>query len=155
MRIPWVRITSDGRVALLPDRPTFHSLAFGCGIVGVLRLALVHFEVQSGQVLAGAYVATIPTALLLGRVAAARMAERTPRVYTSGIAMIGMSLNMIPGSLPTAAGPSITNAMPIGAIAVLAAGEAFTELLNRAGRRGSSPSPVGRRAVGARGKGKP
>jgi hypothetical protein len=145
LRLPYLTITPDGRLAIDLRRPTLHALVFGCGVVGLTRLLLARFSDQSPTAVVPAYLAAIPLAFALGKLTSSRMNERASRLYSSSLSAGALGLTALPGALP--AGPTgASTAMALVTVLAIATGSALVELLYRAGSR---DTPATSRRTGA------
>ncbi|MEN3310539.1 MAG: hypothetical protein V7603_6741 [Micromonosporaceae bacterium] len=133
LRIPGLRITPDGRLAVDLERPTFHALVFGSSLVALTRILLARLSQQPTGALISAYLGAIVGACVLGKLAQVRMKDRTPRLYTSGMSFTALALYAAPGALPHIVPTAASNRFAIGAMLVVGLGTTIAELLHRIG----------------------
>lgn len=143
LKIPGLRITADGRLAIDLNAPTFHTMVFGSALVGLTRIVLAPFGELPTSGLAVAYLTALASAFTLSRVAA-RMKERTPRLTSSTISVTVtvLGVNLAPGFPSTVTPTAASSLLALGAIGLLALGTAAAEVLHRIGSRPAPESPA-------------
>jgi hypothetical protein len=130
LRLP-LRITADGRVALMWPEPRLHSLVFGFNLVGLARIALARLSDQDMPELLTGYSLVLPIALSLAALAKKRMRERAPRLYASALSLVALALYTLPGTLPTITPTTLSNQVALVTMLTLASGSLTAEILHR------------------------
>jgi hypothetical protein len=133
------------RFTLDLDRPKFHTLVFGFNLVGLARVGLAKSGDHRPATLIIIYLAIIPIAVLLGRLAADRMKDRTPRIYTSVMSLCALTLNLIPDASSMIMTPAMSDLIAVVTALIVMSGTAIAEMLHRLlGDRppGSAPGQV-------------
>lgn len=107
--IPFLRVGADDRLVLDIPRPKFHFLVFGCNLIGLARVLLARLSGQADAELLAGYLAVIPVAAVLAAVASKRMRDRTPRLFTSGLSIVAVTLYALPSGVSVLPPPSVAS----------------------------------------------
>ena len=118
---PWF----ENVIMRVPAR-TYHTLVFGASLAALARVILAWLTDQSTVSIAVGYAGVVTIAFVLSK-QSARMADRTPRMFTSGFALLTFSVSSV---FPVEATVESTR-YAAATIGVLAVGTAIGELLHR------------------------
>jgi hypothetical protein len=119
--IPWVK----GVVLNVPPR-TWHTMVFGAGLIAFTRVLLAWLTDQSAATMTASYIAAVLLAFTLSK-NTKRMAESTPRKFTSSFSVVTLATS---GFVPVDPTPASTRYAAATLVLLLSA-TIFGEVLHR------------------------